>query len=131
MNKHIQLKKDGEHKGYVHKGLYSALKDLEPIYGKEVYKSLGKIVKHKHGEGKYNIGDVDIPENDIDSSEILEVLSSLVNNLPEVKKKGTKKVKEIEPSVVVTSENEPSVKVEGTGVMKKQPIVGIQKWKIS
>jgi hypothetical protein len=129
MNKHVQFKKDGEHKGYIHKGLYTAIKDLEPIYGKEVYKSLGKILKHKHGEGKYHIDSIgELPDHDVDKEEIMEVLSSLINEMPEVKKKGPKKVKIIpSPEILV----EPMVEEPKTGATKKPVTVGIQKWRMS
>ena len=48
---HVPITRDGEHLGYLHKDLNNAIRDLEPKFGKEIYKTLGNIIRHKHGAG--------------------------------------------------------------------------------
>lgn len=119
---HLSISKDGEHVGYVHKDFYNSLKDLEPIFGKEVYKTLSKIVKHKHGDGSFSVNNESLPDNSIDNEEVLEVLSSLVNKAPDSKKKKIMKTKSTSP---------PPLKEETTGLSpQKEKTPGIQKWSI-
>lgn len=128
---HIKIfDKDGKHLGLMHKGLFSALKDVENKYGNEIYKTISTLIKNKHEGGSvihHGKKKISLPDDKVSNEEIIEIISSLISH--EGKHEGGELLEE---PIIVKSEKPLEKVKKKTGSSEEQTVNnGIQKWKIS